>query len=211
MDLSPVYEAVIRGDAPVVEHRIKELLEKGVDPNEILNDGLIRGMDGVGERIEAGDFFIPEMLIAARAMKTGLAVLKPFLTASGIDPVGKAVIGTVRGDMHDIGKNLVGMMLEGAGFEVVDVGTDVPIEKFIDIVRKERPHILGISALLTTTMLGAGDIIDKLIEEGLRDKVKVIIGGAPVTQEFADQIGADGYADDAVGAGRKCRELLNIR
>ena len=211
MDLNPVYEAVIRGGAPEAEQRVKELLGKGISPHEIMNDGLIRGMDGVGERFEAGDFFIPEMLIAARAMKAGLAVLKPFLTASGIEPVGKAVIGTVRGDMHDIGKNLVGMMLEGAGFEVVDMGTDVPTERFIEAVRKEQPHILGISALLTTTMLGARDLIERLKEENLRDKVRVIIGGAPVTQDFADQIGADGYADDAVGAGKKCKELLGIR
>jgi 5-methyltetrahydrofolate--homocysteine methyltransferase len=166
-------------------------------------------MDEVGRRFESGDFFVPEMLIAARAMKTGVALLGPHLVNSGVKPIGKVVIGTVAGDLHDIGKNLVGLMLEGAGFEVVDVGTDVSSERFIEAVRNEKPNLLGLSALLTTTMAGMTDVINRLIENNLRDQVKVLIGGAPVTQTFAQQIGADAYADDAAGASRKAKELVS--
>jgi 5-methyltetrahydrofolate--homocysteine methyltransferase len=185
MDINSIYEAVIRGDRTAVESGVIKALEQGTKPEMILNEGLIKAMDEVGRRFESGEFFVPEMLIAARAMKTGVAVL------------------------HDIGKNLVGLMLEGAGFEVVDVGTDVSSERFIEAVRKENPDLLGLSALLTTTMSGMTEVINKLIENNLRDKVKVFIGGAPVTQTFARQIGADAYADDAAGASRKAKELLS--
>jgi 5-methyltetrahydrofolate--homocysteine methyltransferase len=210
MDIHPIYQAVVNGDRTAVETGVKKLLEEGVDPALVLNEGLIKAMDEVGRRFESGEFFVPEMLIAARAMKTGVAILSPFLIHSGVKPVGKVVIGTVAGDMHDIGKNLVGLMLEGAGFEVVDVGTDVSSERFLDAVRSEKPNLLGLSALLTTTMSGMTEIIRKLIDNNLRDSVKVFIGGAPVTQTFAEQIGADGYADDAAGASRKARELLGL-
>jgi 5-methyltetrahydrofolate--homocysteine methyltransferase len=209
MDINSIYEAVIRGDRTAVESGVIKALEQGTKPEMILNEGLIKAMDEVGRRFESGEFFVPEMLIAARAMKTGVAVLGPQLINSGVKPIGKVVIGTVAGDLHDIGKNLVGLMLEGAGFEVVDVGTDVSSERFIEAVRKENPDLLGLSALLTTTMSGMTEVINKLIENNLRDKVKVFIGGAPVTQTFARQIGADAYADDAAGASRKAKELLS--
>ena len=209
MDINSIYEAVIRGDRTAVEAGVKKALEEGAEPDVILNEGLILAMDEVGKRFESGEFFVPEMLIAARAMKTGVAILGPRLINSGVKPLGKVVIGTVAGDLHDIGKNLVGLMLEGAGFEVIDVGTDVSSERFIEAVRNEKPNLLGLSALLTTTMSGMTEVINKLIENNLRDKVKVFIGGAPVTQTFADQIGADAYADDAAAASRKAKELLS--
>jgi 5-methyltetrahydrofolate--homocysteine methyltransferase len=210
MDMHIICEAVIRGDAKEVENQIKKAIELRAAPDVILNEGLIKAMDVVGARFEAGEFFVPEMLIAARAMKTGMALLRPLFKESGIKPLGKVVIGTVKGDLHDIGKNLVGLMLEGAGFEVIDMGTDVSADKFVETVKAEKPQIIGLSALLTTTMFGARDVIEKLKAENLRDKVKVIVGGAPVTQAFADQIEADGYADDAVSGSKKCKVLLNI-
>jgi 5-methyltetrahydrofolate--homocysteine methyltransferase len=209
MDINSIYEAVIKGDRTEVESGVKKALEEGIEPNVILNEGLIKAMDEVGKRFESGEFFVPEMLIAARAMKTGVALLGPRLIDSGVKPIGRVVIGTVAGDLHDIGKNLVGLMLEGAGFEVIDVGTDVSSERFVEAVRKENPNLLGLSALLTTTMSGMTEVISKLIQNNLRDKVKVFIGGAPVTQAFADQIGADAYADDAAAASRKAKELLS--
>ncbi len=210
MDLTAIYEAVVRGDRNAVEAGVKKAIEEGAEPNVILNEGLIKAMDEVGKRFESGEYFVPEMLIAARAMKTGVAVLGPHLINSGVKPVGKVVIGTVAGDLHDIGKNLVGLMLEGAGFEVIDVGTDVSIERFVEAVRNEKPNLLGLSALLTTTMSGMTEVIKKLNENNQRENLKIFIGGAPVTQAFADQIGADGYADDAAGASRKARELLGL-
>jgi 5-methyltetrahydrofolate--homocysteine methyltransferase len=209
MDIKAIYEAVIRGDRTAVEAGVKKALEEGTKPDVILNEGLIKAMDEVGKRFESGEFFVPEMLIAARAMKTGVAILGPLLVNSGVKPIGKVVIGTVAGDLHDIGKNLVGLMLEGAGFEVVDLGTDVSSERFVAAVRDEKPSLLGLSALLTTTMSGMTEVIQKLTENKLRDMVKVFIGGAPVTQTFADQIGADAYADDAAAASRKAKELLS--
>ena len=209
MNINSIYEAVISGDRNEVEAGVKRALEENTSPEVILNQGLIKAMDEVGKRFESGEFFVPEMLIAARAMKTGVAILGPHLIDSGVKPVGKVVIGTVAGDLHDIGKNLVGLMLEGAGFEVIDVGTDVSPERFIEVVRSEKPNLLGLSALLTTTMSGMTEVINKLIENNLRDSVKVFIGGAPVTQTFAEKIGADGYADDAAGAGRKAKELVS--
>ena len=167
-------------------------------------------MDEVGRRFEAGEYFVPEMLIAGRAMKAGIEKLRPLLAASGIKPLGKAVIGTVKGDLHDIGKNLVGLMLEGAGFEVIDVGADVTPEAFLDAVKTNTPDIVGMSALLTTTMTSASDVIKLLEESGLRDSVKVMFGGAPVTQEYVDQIGGDGYAPDAASAAKRAKELCGI-
>jgi 5-methyltetrahydrofolate--homocysteine methyltransferase len=210
MDINAVYEAVVRGDKNEAEAGVKKAVEEGMAPDHILNDGLIKAMNEVGKRFESGDFFVPEMLIAARAMKAGVAILKPLLVTSGVKPIGKVVIGTVAGDLHDIGKNLVGLMLEGAGFEVIDAGSDVSSELFVEAVRNEKPNLLGLSALLTTTMTGMTEVIKKLNENNLRDTLKVFIGGAPVTQSFADQIGADGYADDAASASRKAKELLGL-
>jgi len=210
MDVNSIYEAVISGDREAVEAGVKKAIEEGAEADVLLNEGLIRAMDEVGNRFESGEFFVPEMLIAARAMKTGVAILRPLLVNSGIKPIGKVVIGTISGDLHDIGKNLVGLMLEGAGFEVVDLGTDVSSDQFVEAVRREKPNLIGLSALLTTTMAGMPEVINKLTENNLRDSVKVFIGGAPVTQTFADQIGADGYADDAAGASRKAKEILAL-
>jgi 5-methyltetrahydrofolate--homocysteine methyltransferase len=210
MDINSIYEAVVRGDRNAAEAGIKKAIEEGAAPDLILNKGLIKGMDEVGKRFESGDFFVPEMLIAARAMKAGVAILTPLLVNSGVKPIGKVVIGTVAGDLHDIGKNLVGLMLEGAGFEVIDVGSDVSCERFIEAVRNEKPNLLGLSALLTTTMTGMTEVLKKLNESNLRDTLKVFIGGAPVTHTFAEQIGADGYADDAASASRKAKELLGL-
>ncbi len=210
MDMSTIYEAVVRGDMVAAESGVKEAVEEGTTPEVVLNEGLIKAMDEVGTRFEAGEFFVPEMLIAARAMKAGIAILRPLLAEAGIEPVGKVVIGTVSGDLHDIGKNLVGLMLEGAGFEVIDVGTDVSADSFVEAVQNEKPQLLGLSALLTTTMPGATEVIQKLNEANLRDSVKVMVGGAPVTQAYADQIEADGYASDAASASKKAKELLGL-
>lgn len=210
MDMSTIYEAVVRGDMAATESGVKEAVGEGTTPEKVLNEGLIKAMDEVGTRFEAGEFFVPEMLIAARAMKAGIAILRPLLAEAGIEPVGKVVIGTVSGDLHDIGKNLVGLMLEGAGFEVIDVGTDVSADSFIEAVQNEKPQLLGLSALLTTTMTGATEVIQKLNEANIRDSVKVMVGGAPVTQAYADQIEADGYASDAASASKKAKELLGL-
>lgn len=210
MDMSTIYEAVVRGDMPAAESGVQEAVGEGTAPEKVLNEGLIKAMGEVGTRFEAGEFFVPEMLIAARAMKAGIAVLRPLLAEAGIEPVGKVVIGTVSGDLHDIGKNLVGLMLEGAGFEVIDAGTDVSADSFVEAVQNEQPQLLGLSALLTTTMPGAIEVIQKLNEANIRDSVKVMVGGAPVTQAYADQIEADGYASDAASASRKAKELLGL-
>lgn len=208
MDLQELKENVIKGDRNGTQDLVDQALGQGIEAGIILKEALIPAMDEVGARFEKGDFFVPEMLIAARAMKTGIEILKPLLTESGVDSAGKVVIGTVKGDLHDIGKNLVGLMLEGGGFEVIDLGTDVSVEKFIEAVKSEKPHLLGMSALLTTTMTSAGEVIQALEKEGLRDQIKVMFGGAPVTQAYTEKIGADGYAPDAAVAVKKARELL---
>jgi len=207
MKLETIFQNVTEGKAADVEAGVRAALDSGVSPEEILNQALIAAMDDVGQRFEAGDFFVPEMLIAARAMQAGLNLLKPHLAESGIEPAGTIAIGTVKGDLHDIGKNLVGMMLEGAGFEVVDLGTDVDPAKFAEAVRNGA-SVVGLSALLTTTMGSMANVIEAIEDVNMRDQVKVIIGGAPVTPEYAEQIGADGYAPDASSAVRKVRELL---
>ena len=212
MDLliEKIYKGVISGSVPDTEGSVQEALDADLAPEVVLNEGLIAAMDEVGQRFEAGEYFVPEMLIAGRAMKAGIEKLRPLLAASGIEPLGKAVIGTVKGDLHDIGKNLVAMMLEGAGFEVIDAGADVTPEAFLEAVKTQSPDIVGMSALLTTTMTGASDVIKLLEESGRRDKVKVMFGGAPVTQEYVDQIGGDGYAPDAASAAKKAKELCGI-
>jgi len=207
MELEGIYQNVIDGQAPAVEAGVRGALAEGVPADEILKKALIAAMDEVGRRFEEGDFFVPEMLIAARAMQAGLAILKPELVESGIEAAGKVAIGTVHGDLHDIGKNLVAMMLEGAGFEVNDLGVDVGSDAFVKAVQ-EGAQVIGMSALLTTTMNGMGTTIAALQEAGVRDRVKVIIGGAPVTHDYAQKIGADAFAPDASSATRMVRELL---
>jgi 5-methyltetrahydrofolate--homocysteine methyltransferase len=193
--------------------RVKELTQKAVDegmaPTEIINQGLIMGMSVVGARFKAGEMFVPEVLMAARAMNGGLEIVKPLITEGDIPTMGKVVIGTVKGDLHDIGKNLVAMMMESGGFSVVNIGVDIAPEKFAAAVKEHKPQVVALSALLTTTMLAMKDTIEVLKEEGLRDSVKVIIGGAPVTQQFADEIGANGYAPDAASATDLAKKLLN--
>ena len=196
------------GDADAVEAATRKAIDDGMSPKEILDDGLIAGMDVVGRDFKAGDLFIPEVLLCARAMHAGLEILRPLLAESGVPAQGKLVIGTVAGDLHDIGKNLVSMMFQGAGFEVIDLGTDVPPEKFVETIRAENADLVGMSALLTTTMPSMKVTIDALIQAGLRDKVKVLIGGAPVTAEYSEDIGADGFAPDAGAAVDAARELL---
>jgi 5-methyltetrahydrofolate--homocysteine methyltransferase len=195
--LIDIQTAVIDGDKANVEKLVNQALAEGLAAGKILDDGLIQAMNEVGMRFENGDFFVPEMLVSARAMQTGLAILKPQLVQGGIEAKGRAVIGTVKGDLHDIGKNLVAMMLEGAGFEVVDLGTDVTPERYIQAIKDSKANIVGMSALLTTTMNNMHTIIKALEVAGLRSQVKVMVGGAPVTDTFAKEIGADGYAPDA--------------
>lgn len=206
MDLKSIFENVIEGEADAVVAGVKAALDAKVEAGVILNEALIAAMDEVGQRFEDGDFFVPEMLIAAKAMQAGLALLKPHLTSNDVKAAGKIAIGTVKGDLHDIGKNLVAMMLEGAGFEIIDLGVDAAPEAFVDAVQ-EGANLIGMSALLTTTMSNMGVTIEALKAAGLRDKVKVMVGGAPVTEEFAKSIGADAFAPDASSATRVARQL----
>ena len=196
------------GKADEVGTATQKALDEGMSAQEILSDGLIGGMDEVGKDFKAGDLFIPEVLMSAKAMHAGMAVLRPLLAESGALSLVKIVIGTIAGDLHDIGKNLVGMMLEGAGFEIIDLGTDVSPEKFVEAVRAEGADLVGMSALLTTTMPSMKATIEALTEAGLRDSVKVIVGGAPVTASFAEGIGADAYAPDAASAVDTARSLM---
>jgi 5-methyltetrahydrofolate--homocysteine methyltransferase len=207
MSLKEIYQNVIDGDANGVSTGVQAELDAGTAPEDVLNQSLISAMDYVGQQFEEGEFFVPEMLIAARAMQAGMNLLKPHLVEGGVESAGKVAIGTVKGDLHDIGKNLVAMMLEGAGFEVEDLGTDVHPTRFLEAAMGGA-QVIGMSALLTTTMGSMSDVIEAIEDGNIRDKVKVIIGGAPVTSNFAEQIGADGYASDASSAVRKVRELL---
>ena len=206
--LDTIFNAVLEGEQAAAKAGVEAALAAGLAPEAILKDGLIAAMGEVGRRFEAGDYFVPEMLIAARAMQGGLALLKPRLAAAGATAAGRVAIGTVKGDLHDIGKNLVGMMLEGAGFEIKDLGTDVAPEKFVAAVAAGQADVVALSALLTTTMPNMLATIEALKTAGLRDKVKVMIGGAPVTEASAKQIGADGYSPDASAAVRLAKTLL---
>lgn len=210
LDLNALAEAIINGKKEDAEKLTKQALDEGIPPDKILNEGLIKGMSVVGERFKKGEYYVPEVLIAARAMKAAMEILRPVLTEAGVEPIGTVVIGTVKGDLHDIGKNLVSMMLEGAGFRVIDLGVDVPPEKFVEAVKEHNAQIVAMSALLTTTMPSMKVTIDALKEAGIRDEVKVLIGGAPVTQAYADEIGADGYGRDAATGAEKAKELLGI-
>jgi 5-methyltetrahydrofolate--homocysteine methyltransferase len=205
--LEKIASNLYSGKAEEVAELVQKALDQEMAPEEILSGGLIAGMDEVGRDFKAGDLFVPEVLIAARAMHAGMDVLRPLLTESDVPSTGKYVIGTVQGDLHDIGKNLVRMMLEGAGFEMVDLGTDVHPDAFVDAVREHQPNIMGMSALLTTTMVNMKTTVEALEEAGLRDSVKIMIGGAPVTAAFAKEVGADAYAPDAASAVDLARHL----
>ncbi|MBE0478882.1 corrinoid protein [Candidatus Aerophobetes bacterium] len=209
-ELKKITENLIKGNAPGVKELVQKVVDEGEDVEKILNEGLLAGMSVVGDKFKKNEFYVPEVLIAARAMKAGMEILRPLLLEKNVKGQGKVVLGTVRGDLHDIGKNLVGMMLEGAGFEVIDLGVDIAPEKFIQEAKKNSAEIVGLSALLTTTMPAMKDVIEALTKEGMRGKVKVMIGGAPVTQEYADEIEADGYAPDAASAADKAKELIAV-
>jgi len=207
-DLNTITQALIAGDKDQVTGLVQKAVDENVAANKILNEGLIKGMDIVGDRMQEGDMFIPEVLMSARAMSAAVAILKPLLGEDESAVTGKVVIGTAKGDMHDIGKNLVSMMLESAGFEIIDLGVDVAPEQFVQAVKDHQAHILGLSALLTTTMPMMQTTIDALKQSGVREQVKVLIGGAPVNQEFADKIGADGYAPDAGSASKLAKQIM---
>ena len=207
-ELKALAQAILEGKRNDAVELTQKLIEAGVTPKQILDEGLIAGMSVAGEKFKNGEYFVPEILVAARAMKASMELLRPLLVATDVQPVGTMVIGTVRGDLHDIGKNLVAMMVEGAGFRVVDLGVDVTADKFDAAAREHNAQIVGMSALLTTTMTYIPEVIRAFDAEGLRPQVKLIVGGAPVTQEWANQIGADAYAPDAATAVDKCKELL---
>jgi 5-methyltetrahydrofolate--homocysteine methyltransferase len=204
-----IYDGILNGENKVVPEKVESALRAGLPPADILNDGMISAMAEVGRRFEMGEYFVPEMLIAARSMQAGMEKLKPYLAQANIKSLGRVAIGTVKGDLHDIGKNLVAMMLEGAGFEIKDLGTDVDPEKYVQAVR-EGANIVALSALLTTTMPMMKSVVEALNASGLREKAKVMIGGAPVTEGFANQIGADGYASDASRAVSLARTLVDL-
>jgi 5-methyltetrahydrofolate--homocysteine methyltransferase len=199
-DLKALHNAVVTGDAKTSRALTEQALAEGVDPLKLVNESLVPAMDEVGRRYESNEYFVPELLISARAMKAALELIRPLLTARGDKPIGRVAIGTVRGDLHDIGKNLVASLLEGGGFEVIDLGVNVSPERFIASIKEKDATIVAMSALLTTTMPAMKTTIEALKQAGVRDKVKVLIGGAPITQKYAEEIGADGYSENAVGA-----------
>ena len=207
--IQEIYENVMTGQADVVKEKVQAALEVGVEAPAILNEGMIAAMSEVGRLFEEGEYFVPEMLIAARAMQGGMVILKPHLVESEVKSTGKVVIGTVKGDLHDIGKNLVAMMLEGAGFEIIDLGTDVSPEGYVEVAQETGANIVAMSALLTTTMPAMESTIEALDAAGLRDQVKVMVGGAPITKDYADKIGADGFAPDASRAVAAAKVLVS--
>ncbi|MBI3468248.1 MAG: corrinoid protein [Planctomycetes bacterium] len=206
-DLSRLYEAVLTGDANAAVEVTNAALAAGVEPQRLVNDLMIPAMDEVGRRFENNEYFVPELLIAARAMKGSLEILRPLLAEQGIEPIGRVVIGTVKGDLHDIGKGLVASMLEGGGFEVVDLGVDVPAERFVEKAKESGASLIAVSALLTTTMAGMKSVVEAVRKAGIQDRCKVMVGGAPVTERFAESIGADGYSSNARGAVTLARQL----
>jgi len=210
VDLKQIADNLIKGKAPEVKELVQKALNEGVDVEKVLNEGLVAGMSVVGVKFKANEFYVPEVLIAARAMKSGMEILRPILADKDIKGVGTVVLGTARGDLHDIGKNLVAMILEGAGFEIIDLGVDVSPEKFIEVAKEKKAGLVGLSALLTTTMSSMKDVVKAVGDSDLKNKVKVFIGGAPVTQSYADEIRADGYAPDAASAVDKAKELLEL-
>ena len=208
--LDALYDHTVNGEPKPVVELTHEALERGMSPLTVLFDALIPALEEVGRLFEQGEYFVPEMLMSARAMQGAMEILKPLIAETGVKPVGVFVMGTVKGDIHDIGKNLVNIMLEGAGFEVIDLGVNVPPEKFVDAIREHQPQAVGMSAFLTTTMPMFKKNIEAIREAGLRDQVKILVGGAPVNQAYADHSGADGYARDASSAVRLTKQLLNI-
>lgn len=209
--MQAISAALIEGEHLVVNQLTKEALDSGIEALEVMDDGLIAGMAVVGIKFRENIIFVPEVLACARAMKAGMAHIEPILSASGIKPLGKVVMGTVKGDLHDIGKNLCNMMLRGSGFEVIDLGVDTSSDQFIDAVEEHQATLLGMSALLTTTMPNMGKTIEAFIDADLRDQVKIMVGGAPVTQDFADDMGADGYGKDALACVSLAKRLLGIK
>lgn len=207
--LSTITTMIIAGNFNEIVTKTNQALDQGLGPEEILNNGLMPGMDHVGVEFKAGNMFVPEVLRSAKAMQESMEIIRPLLAESNTELAGRILLGTVKGDLHDIGKNLVGMMCEGAGFEIIDIGKDIGPEAFVDAVKKHKPLILGMSALLTTTMRSMESTIKALEEAGLRGEVKIMVGGAPVTQEFADQIGADGYASNAASASDLAKRLAS--
>lgn len=208
--LQELANSIINGKMADTEKLVHQALDANIPVKDVLNQGMIAGMDVVGRKFKNNEFYVPEVLIAARAMKAGMKILKPRLVESGVEPIAKLALGTVKGDLHDIGKNLVAMMLEGAGFEIVDLGVDVAPEKFVTAIKEKNVKVIGMSALLTTTMLNMKSTIQQLTNDGMRESVKVVIGGAPVTQSYADEIGADGFAPDAASAVSEVKRLLQI-
>ena len=210
--MSEIFEklstAVLEGDADKAHKLVERGLKQGLSPKEILDNGLIVGMDEVGARFKRGDMFVPEVLMSADSMASGMEILRPLLVESGVEMLGKVVMGTVKGDLHDIGKNLVSMLCEGAGFEIVDIGFNAEPEKFIDAIKQHQPQVVGMSAMLTTTMRAMGQTIKAIEEAGLRDQVKVMVGGAPVDKDFADAIGADGYGSNAPSGADLAKQLV---
>ena len=207
MSLEQIRESLIKGRAPEVANLVKQALQEGVEASVILNEALCRGMGVIGEKFKKNEIFVPQVLLAARAMKQGTEILKPHLVAAGVQPFATAVIGTIKGDLHDIGKNLVGMMLEGSGFKVVDAGIGVAPETFVKLAQEHQAQIIGVSALLTTTMVSMRAVVEAVRAAGLA--AKVIIGGAPVTQSFCDEIAADGYSPDAASAAQLAKRLVS--
>lgn len=210
LDLDQLYFAIVDGNAKAAAAVTKEAVDANIDPQTLLTDYMIPAMDEVGARFEANECFVPELLISARAMKAAMEIIRPLLLGKAVEPAGRVVIATVQGDLHDIGKNLVATMLEGGGFQIVDIGTDVSPDKLVEAVQTHQPQIVALSALLTTTLPSMKRMIDRLVQDGLRAGVKVMIGGAPVTQDFADEIGADGYSDNAAGAVTLARQLVGV-
>ena len=210
--MSEIFErlstAVLEGDAEKSHKLVERGLKQGLSPKEILDNGLIVGMDEVGARFKRGDMFVPEVLMSADAMAAGMEILRPLLVESGVEMLGKIVMGTVKGDLHDIGKNLVSMLCEGAGFEIIDIGFNAEPEKFIEAIKNHQPQLVGMSAMLTTTMRAMGQTIKAIEEAGLRDQIKVMVGGAPVDKDFADTIGADGYGSNAPSGAELAKHLV---
>jgi len=210
-DLTRLRESVLKGDAQTTRTLTEQALAEGADPLMLVNDFMVPAMDEVGRRFECSEYFVPELLLSARAMKAALELIRPLLARSGVQPAARVVVGTVKGDLHDIGKNLVAAMFEGGGFEVIDLGVNVAPEKFVEAVKARNAQVVALSALLTTTMPGMRTTIEAFKQAGLRDRVKILIGGAPITQKYADEIGADGYGDNAPAAVHLAREALALR
>lgn len=208
IELQQLSEMLLKGDVAAVRGLTERLLQNNVAPQTILNDGLIAGMDVVGQQMRDCEIYLPDVLQSARAMRAAMDILKPYLMKEGVKPIGRIVLGTVKGDLHDIGKNIVGIMLQGAGIEVIDLGVNIPPEKFVEAIKEHNPALVGMSALLTTTMSWMKKTMEGIAEAGVRSQVKVMVGGAPITQRFADEIGADGFSRDAAGAAVIAKELL---